>query len=383
MNLMLHTKSKKRFEALGLLVVALVLLVYPLLFAPSANALNAFIDPNNDGTATNWTAVPGATYSTAIDEATRQPTTPTTTDYISAAANAGATIFVDNTTVASASDTSQIIVWAYHNDGANGLLSVELFDEDETTAYGAGAVSFTQIGTSAWNSVTISGLSLTQGQLDTLSLNFTVSKSGGGAPATLYLYAAYADVLYTSGSLSVDIVDSGGTPVTSPSVGLTTLSSSFACQTPTGTLGASSEKIRVTNTTANGSWTLDMAATGGATDTWSDTTTDYDFNDGSGSPAGCGDGGDTDSLVGQLTVDPSVSTLTPEGGCTSTGISKGSSTAFLEGTTDSITLLTATSSDTSCYFDLIGIGLSQKVPSEVPASGSTYTVPMTITVTAV
>lgn len=191
----------------------------------------------------------------------------------------------------------------------------------------------------------------------------------------------YMRYVVPSGTLVADIVDSGGVSVTSPSLNMNTTAASSSCQTTTGAFGISSQKIRVNNTTATPGWTLTMAATNGTSSGWSSGTTSYDFNDGSGSPAGCNDGADADSVSGQLTVNPSVATITPQSGCTTTGVSAGSSSAFSQGSIDSITLATASgSAQTNCYWDTTGIGLSQKIPAFEPAGG--YSIDMTITVTA-
>lgn len=183
----------------------------------------------------------------------------------------------------------------------------------------------------------------------------------------------------STGSLSVDIVDSGGSSVSSPSMVMSAIAVSFTSQTATGTFGTSSEKVRVTNTTGTATWTLSIAATSGATALWDSAGTDYDFND---PTAGAGDGGDADSVGGQLTLNASAGTVTPQSGCSTTGITKGSSTGFSQGVTDSITLLTAGSTaDTNCYWDLTGISISQTIPREQPAA-SDYDINMTVTVAA-
>jgi hypothetical protein len=154
---------------------------------------------------------------------------------------------------------------------------------------------------------------------------------------------------------------------------------SFSCQTVTGTLGASTQKIRVNNTTNNPAWTISIAATGGATANWSAGTPKYDFNDTNGS--GCTDGADADSLGGDLTIDPSVGTDTPQSGCTTTGVTLGSSAAFNEGTTNTITLASGgATAGINCYWDFTGISLSQKVPATQQAG--TYSIGMTLTIVA-
>jgi hypothetical protein len=181
------------------------------------------------------------------------------------------------------------------------------------------------------------------------------------------------------GALSVDIVDAGGVTVGSPSVSMSPASFSFTNQTATGTFGTSSQKVRVDNGTGTATWTLSIAADAGATAFWDGAAADYDFND---PTASAGDGGDADSLGGQMTIDPSSATITPEGGCTLTNISAGSSSAFNQGVTDSITLASAASgADTNCYWDITDIDISQTIPAEQPA-GSDYDINMTLSIIA-
>jgi hypothetical protein len=184
---------------------------------------------------------------------------------------------------------------------------------------------------------------------------------------------------FTSGTLSVDIVNGSGVSVLSPSVVMSVLTFSFTYQTSTGTLGTSAQKIRVTNTTSYAPWTLTVAATSGATALWTGALSSYDFND---ATANAVDGGDADSVGGQLILQPNLATITPQGGCSSTGLSLGSQAGFVQGITNSVTLLTASSgAQTNCYWDITGIGLSQTVPAE-QAAGSDYVLDITLTATA-
>lgn len=181
-----------------------------------------------------------------------------------------------------------------------------------------------------------------------------------------------------SGALTVDIVNSSGTTVASPSMAMTSATFSFNYQTATGTFGVATEKIRVQNTTANAQWNLTIAADLGATSFW-DGTSDYDFND---PTANAEDGGDDDSLGGQMTINASGATITPEAGCANTGLTLGSSTALSEGVTNSANLITAgATAETDCYWDLTGVSISQTIPAEQPADS--YTISMTLTATAV
>lgn len=171
--------------------------------------------------------------------------------------------------------------------------------------------------------------------------------------------------LINAGSLSVDIVDSGGSTVGSPSVSFSASTFSFSTQTSTGTLGASSQKIRVSNGTNTATWSLTLAATSGNTTLWSDGTHNMDFND--------------TAANGRLTVDASGGTITPTNSYTTTGLTKGSSTSFVQGTTDSVTVLSAGSTaDKPGRWDFTGTTLTQDIPAAQAAG--TYTINMTLTV---
>jgi hypothetical protein len=209
--------------------------------------------------------------------------------------------------------------------------------------------------------------------------SLTSTSTETNASSGTYRYAAWR--VNPPGMLGVDIVDSSGCPVASPGISMASNDFSFACGTPTGTLGAASQKVRLTNTTGNPAWSLTIAATGGNTTLWSTGGVNYDFNDGAGSPTGCGDGADADSgEAGQLSLDPSGATITPKSGCDTTGLSLGSSASFAQGVLDSLTLATASGANTNCYWDFTGIGVSQKVPPE--QTPGTYTLNLTVTVTA-
>lgn len=179
-----------------------------------------------------------------------------------------------------------------------------------------------------------------------------------------------------TGTLDIAIVDGSGNAVASPNVAFPSKAFSMSFQTSNATLGTASEKMRVTNPSGTtDTWTLAMAATSGATASWSNGTNNYDFND---ATASAGDGADTDSYGGQLTLDPSVGTITGVGSTTTTNLSKGSSFAFVEGSKDSIDLMTAsTGAQKPGQWDLTGVAVSQTIPAG-QATGS-YTIDMTVT----
>lgn len=177
----------------------------------------------------------------------------------------------------------------------------------------------------------------------------------------------------SAGTLSTDILDASRVPVASPAVAMSAANFSFNCQTVTGTLGSAAQRLYVINpSAASTSWALSIAATGGATTKWQNTgsTKNYAYNDATGS--GC--------TNGQLTIDPSVATVTADctsGACTGATITKGTSTAMSAATP--VTLMSGNATANVWRGYLTGIGLSQKIPGEQAADN--YTINMTLTVT--
>lgn len=184
------------------------------------------------------------------------------------------------------------------------------------------------------------------------------------------------------GVLSIDIVDGSYITVGSPSLAFPAATFSFTCQTNTATFGTASQAIYVRNPDAADSGWVASIAGSATTAVWDGAVSDYDFNDASGS--GCTDGVDADSVGGQMTVDPSVGTLAIGAcaSCATTSITKGSSTAFAEGTTNSITLLTAAAGSNDIGdWKFTGVSVSQKIPSE-QAAASDYDINMTVSIVA-
>lgn len=200
------------------------------------------------------------------------------------------------------------------------------------------------------------------------------------------VYAANdADITQTinAGTLATDIRDASRVPVSNPSYGMSAASFSFTCQTSTGTVGSNTQRIYLDNPdAADNGWTLTIAATSGATDVWenSGASQTFDFND--PTTSGCADGADTDSRPGQLTLDASAGTLTTDCvSCVTTNITKGSSAAFSQGVTDSITILNAAagSNDIGRWY-LTGVSASQTIPAEQAVDS--YDINLTVTATA-
>jgi len=189
-----------------------------------------------------------------------------------------------------------------------------------------------------------------------------------------------------SGSLTTDIVDGSYVTVGSPTMAMNSATFSLICQTVTGSFGTASQQIYVNNNdAADGGWTLSLAATN-PTDVWDSAGTDYDFNEAGSS--GCVDDGattDSDSLGGQMTVDPSGATLAVGqcGGCSTTGVSLGDSEAFVETSNNDIDILNgAAGSDDIGDWTVIGVSISQKIPAE-QAAASDYDINMVLTITAI
>lgn len=165
----------------------------------------------------------------------------------------------------------------------------------------------------------------------------------------------------TEGVKAIDIVNSSGVTVASPTVAFNSTVFSFNTQDTTGTLGASEQRIRVFNPTSTATWTASIAGSASNAD-WTNGTNHYDFNDANGS--GYTDGADDDNYGGQLAVAPAGGTLVGVSGCGTTNVSLGSNSAFSEGTTDSISIASgATGAPTFCRWDVTNIGLTQKLPA--------------------
>ncbi|MBL8159547.1 hypothetical protein JNJ66_03760 [Candidatus Saccharibacteria bacterium] len=207
------------------------------------------------------------------------------------------------------------------------------------------------------------------------ALETTISSTTGFAAN--FAYNAYIP----SGSLGMNIVDGSGAGIASPGIVMPAKTLSLDCQTSTGSLGTASQRIRITNNTGTPTWTASVAATAGSSALWTSSSDQYDFNDGAGSPAGCGAGSDGDTKAGRLSVNASASVLTPQTNCTTDGITKGAAASFNENVTDSVTLLTAdTTAMYECYWDLTGVALDQTIPPQ--QSTGTYNFNLTVTVVA-
>lgn len=215
-----------------------------------------------------------------------------------------------------------------------------------------------------------------------ISLILTVSFGASGI--ALAADTSNFQITINAGTLAIDIVDAGFVTVASPTVVFGALTFSFTCQTPgaSGTFGTATEQIYVTNPdAADNGWTASMAASA-TTDTWASAGTDFDFND--PTTGGCTDGADADAFGGQMTVDPSGGTLAAGAcaSCTTANLTLGGSSAFSEGATDSITLITAAAAaDDIGDYTLQDVAITQTIPAEQPAAAD-YNIDMVLSVVA-
>ncbi len=193
--------------------------------------------------------------------------------------------------------------------------------------------------------------------------------------------AAFPEITTATGVLSLGFVDALDAPVVNPTfTHNSAVVNTTTYQSTTSTFSTATQKLRIFNNLATNGWSVSLSATAGPTAYWdrTDTLAKYDFND---ATASAGDGADTDSLGGQLSVNPTLGSIAPQAGCSATGTSLGSSANFVEGTNDVITLMTASNAtQLGCNWDLTGIGLTQTIPGA--QAGGVYTIDMTATVVA-
>lgn len=213
----------------------------------------------------------------------------------------------------------------------------------------------------------------------------------GGIGTTCYVFAASTPTfnqVINAGTLAVDIVNSSYVTVGAPTVTMGAVATDIVCLSganrAAGTLGAAETLIYVKNPdAADLGWDVTIAPTAGDTAVWTDGGSNtYDFND--GVSAGCADGADADTKVGQMTVDASVGTR--DHGQFSdniTAVTLGTSASFQEtgSVVSSITILTgAAGSDDIGDWQLTGVSIKQTIPAAQPATS--YSLPMTLTITA-
>lgn len=347
----------------------------------SANATATITGPSGFSTAINESGNPtqGIFYKTAVG----------TEGSVSCSFTAGASFAIqiyeysgiENTaqldgvnTTTSAGTTSPGSSGTVTTNNANDLLVASLMS-DTNTAIGAWTNSFTQetqgtVGGNPSKRIAYAGAD------NSVSTTGSYSTSPPVASGTNWRGQIAAFKIAPPPVFSVDIVDGSGSPVASPSVSMSNIVAGFSCQTTSGSLGISTQKIRVTNTTpanSNG-WTLTIGA---SSSNWSDGNGhSYSYNDSTGSPAGC--------TNGQLSINPAAATIAPEAspeyGCSNTGVSAYSSTTAFTASSQATLATAGSTSSHYCYWDITNLVLSQKIPPK--QHSGTYSINLTITLTA-
>jgi hypothetical protein len=216
----------------------------------------------------------------------------------------------------------------------------------------------------------------------TLALGFIFVFIASGTSLVLAADTSNFQQTITAGTLDVDITNSSYVTVGSPSVALVSTAFSFSCQTSTGVFGTSSQQIYIQNPdAADNGFTVSLAGSA-TTAVWDSAGTDFDFND--PTTAGCTDGGDADSVGGQMTVDASAGSISAGAcaSCSTTNVTLGASDSFEQAVTDSITLVTAAAgaNDIGDWY-VRDIDISQTIPAEQPAA-SDYDINMTLSIVA-
>jgi len=168
-----------------------------------------------------------------------------------------------------------------------------------------------------------------------------------------------------SQGVTVDIVDVDGDSVPNPMVVMDDVSFSFTDETSSGVLGTADQRIRLSNSGLATTWSVSIAPTSGAAALWWDGGANtFDFED--------------SSAGGQLTVDPSVATISrPDGGSTG-GVTLGSAEFFEAGVRNEVLLYSAAGAEPHQGYDLMGVALSQIIPA-LQVEGD-YRLQLTLTV---
>lgn len=131
-----------------------------------------------------------------VNDGVSSTTAPSTTgDYLTFTRNQLDTYQMG--TISNVQTATAVTVFLYHKEGSSNMqFQVSLWDAAETTQYGT-TQNVTISTVSAWSSVSITGLSLTQANLDGLRVRTTCTKPGTGTATNCINYALYAYVTYT------------------------------------------------------------------------------------------------------------------------------------------------------------------------------------------
>ncbi|MFH1292425.1 MAG: LamG-like jellyroll fold domain-containing protein [bacterium] len=150
-----------------------------------------YMDPNGDGSNTCAPTPSGDLYST-VDDVIRQPTAGETADYITCDYDQYS--FFTLTDLSNVATTTEIQVWVYHQSGVDMNLEVDLWNSAESSQYDITRYINYSDETTKWESVTFSGLSLTQAQTNDLKVKFTYTSTSTSNLSELY--SVYASATY-------------------------------------------------------------------------------------------------------------------------------------------------------------------------------------------
>ena len=182
----------------------ILLIMFAALFegAQFVHADTGTIDPNGNGTTlqgTQTTCGAGGNYN-CVNDAVRSPTAPSTSgDYITLASNKEDIYTMS--TVPNVSTVTSIEVFLYHKESNAAMQpAIHLWNEAESS-FLASPQNTTNRTTAQWDSVTFSGLSLSQTDLDAMRIGVLCEKTAAGAAGSCNAYALYAVVTHTNSSL--------------------------------------------------------------------------------------------------------------------------------------------------------------------------------------
>jgi len=237
-------KKKKHFFSffLGLCIPVLFFSISELIIADVGA-----IRPDGNGTTVAGVATGGCAIFDCLNDVVTEPTSPDSgTDYVTWA-NVDSSFF-DMGTISDVASVSSITVWVFHNEtGSNMRTAVGLYQTNESTVIGTLTNLAYSNGSASWDSVTFSGLSLTQADLNTMKIRVDCDKVSGGSSKECVGFAMYADVTYVK-QIEVDVAANGTQQ--NVNVGGTNahVGGSFALSSLTGTRNVTSITVAETGT---------------------------------------------------------------------------------------------------------------------------------------
>lgn len=176
----------------------------------AADAYVGNIFPADPDINANWSLTGAATHWDAVNDG---GTSPDTGDYIYAAGNLSTTDRwnMDTISMGTGATATGIQVWAYGYDTKDCDITTTLY---WTGGNSSGQLINVPLSAYGWASTTFTGLTLTQTQLDSLSIDLGLCGAGG---RTVYVATVYATVTYEYEPPEIDVTgnvysDEAGTP---------------------------------------------------------------------------------------------------------------------------------------------------------------------------